>query len=100
MTQAEIKEMETIRKTLDTLHPCKEWDDAYDRYCELRAKEQEEYKAENIGKLKAFYDEHIAGKTWAEIDDDDWSWYSDWHKDVFGYRPRSTVFGEYVPVQH
>ena len=26
----------------------------------------------------------------------DWDWYSDWHKDVFGYRPHGMVCGEYV----
>ena len=25
-----------------------------------------------------------------EIDCDRWDWYSDWHKDVFGFRPRQT----------
>ena len=94
MTRAEIKEMETIRRTLDTLPCCEEWDKAYDRYCELRAKEQEEYRAENIGELKRFYDEHIAGREWKDIDGDDWDWYSDYHKDVFGYRPKTLNFGE------
>ena len=26
----------------------------------------------------------------------DWSWYSDWHKDLYGYRPHGRVCGEYV----
>lgn len=26
----------------------------------------------------------------------DWSWYSDWHKDLYGYRPHGHVCGEYV----
>ena len=94
MTQAEIKEMETIRKTLDTLPPCKEWDDAYDRYCELCAKEQEEYKRENIDNLKKFYDVYIANREWKDIDPEAWDWYSDYHKDVFGYRPKTLNFGE------
>ena len=25
---------------------------------------------------------------------DDFDWFSDWHKDVFGYRPRGGAFGE------
>lgn len=26
----------------------------------------------------------------------DWDWYSDWHKDVFGFRPHGMVCGQYV----
>ena len=26
----------------------------------------------------------------------DWGWYSDWHKDVYGYRPHGHVCGVYV----
>lgn len=29
-------------------------------------------------------------------DDGSWSFYSDWHKDIFGYRPHGKVFGEYI----
>ena len=93
------EEMDNLREQLDTLTPGPEWDKAYNRYCELRAIEQEEYKRQNIGMLRTFYDDHIAGKTYAEIPDEDWEWYSDFHKDVFGYRPRSLNFGEYVPVR-
>lgn len=94
MTLAETKELEALTRILDTMGGTDEWNKAYDRYFELRAKEQEEYRAENIDKLKEFYDEHIANRTWAEIDGDDWSWYSDFHKDVFGYRPKTLNFGE------
>lgn len=101
MTHAELQELKTLSRALDTIHPStKEWDEAYDRYCELCAKEQAEYRAENIDKLKAYYDKYIAGKTWDEIDAEDWGFYSDYHKDVFGYRPRSLNFGEYVPVNY
>ena len=94
MTHTEIKEMETLRVTLDTLLCGEEWDKAYNRYCELCAKEQEEYKAENIDNLKKFYDKYIAGREWKDIDGDAWDWYSDYHKDVFGYRPKTLNFGE------
>ena len=93
MTTFEQKELNLLRELLDTTPSCTElWSKAYDRYCELCAKEQEEYKANNIDTLKKFYDEHIAGKEWAEIDRDDWDWYSDYHKDVFGYRPKTLDF--------
>lgn len=93
MTKAEIKEIENLRIILNTVMG-DEWDKAYDRYCELRAKEQEEFKAENIDNLKKFYDVYIAGKKWEEIDQEAWDWYSDYHKDVFGYRPKTLIFGE------
>ena len=41
-------------------------------------------------KLKKFFDEHISGKN---ADDNTQSFYSDWHKDVFGFRPRHNCFG-------
>lgn len=94
MTQAERKEIETLRRKLDTLPIGKEWDDAYERYCELSAKEQEEYKAENIGNLRKFYDVYIANRERKDIDPEAWDWYSDYHKDVFGYRPKTLNFGE------
>lgn len=42
--------------------------------------------------LRVYFDKHQANG-W---DDDSWSWYSDWHKDVFGYRPHGFVCGVYV----
>ena len=42
--------------------------------------------------LRQFFDDHQANG-W---DDDSWSWYSDWHKDLYGYRPHGRVCGEYV----
>ena len=47
--------------------------------------------AEKI-ELRKFFDEHQA-HGW---DDDSWGWYSDWHKDVYGFRPHGRVCGEYV----
>lgn len=98
MATAEInKRLAELGNFLDTCSPSDAaWHDAYDEYCDLSEQLHEIYKAENIGNLKMFYDDHIAGKEWSEIDPDDWGWYSDYHKDVFGYRPRSLNFGEYV----
>ena len=52
------------------------------------AKEQENEEEQ----IRAYFDKHQK-EGW---DDDSWSWYSDWHKDVFGYRPHARVCGEYV----
>lgn len=50
-----------------------------------------EQDAEKI-ELRKYFDEHQS-KGW---DDGSWSWYSDWHKDVYGYRPHGYVCGVYV----
>lgn len=57
------------------------WDIAYESYCELSAIEDDEYYAENI---EAFieYESHM------DEPDFDWGFYSDWHKDMYGFRPR------------
>lgn len=57
-----------------------EWDIAYACYSSLCAIEDEEYRAENMDAFKAY--EARMGEP-----DFDWSYYSDWHKDMFGYRP-------------
>lgn len=43
-------------------------------------------------KLRAYFDDHQKNG-WS---DESWSWYSDWHKDVYGYRPHGFVCGVYV----
>lgn len=67
-----------------------EWKKAYDEYFELSAIEQEEYRERALPEITKYFEEHIKGKSWEEIDQDCWGWYSDWHKDVFGFRPRQT----------
>lgn len=53
----------------------------------------EEHKKEQLSeeeKIRKYFNEEISkGKG-------DWDWYSDWHKDVFGFRPRGMVCGQYV----
>lgn len=55
---------------------------------ENQLKEQADEKI----KLRKFYQEKIAPKlsdpNWKSYEDDDFEFYSDWHKDVYGYRPR------------
>lgn len=58
--------------------------------------EDRRYRETNEPKIREFFAEHIEGKEWKDIDPDMWSFYSDWHKDVFGYRPHGIVCGEYI----
>lgn len=52
-----------------------------------------EHKKEQLNeeeKIRKYFNEEISqGKG-------DWDCYSDWHKDVFGFRPRGMVCGQYV----
>ena len=65
------------------------WDKAYNEYNKLNAILDERYRAENQTSFNAFYEKHIKGKSWEEIRQEDWDFYSDWHKDMYGYRPRT-----------
>ena len=64
------------------------WDDLYKEYININDILNERYRERNQSAFDAFYAEHIEGKSWEEIDPDDWGFYSDWHKDMYGYRPR------------
>lgn len=48
-----------------------------------------EYTAEKE-KLKTYYLQYIKDKNYTR---DEWGFYSDWHKDVFGRRPIGQTFG-------
>ena len=63
----------------------------YDEWANLCATEREEYREQELPEITKYFEEHIKGKSWGEIDRDRWDWYSDWHKDVFGFRPRQTA---------
>lgn len=65
------------------------WDEAYKEYMQLNAILDKRYREENQSAFDAFYAEHIEGKSWEEIDSDAWQTYSDWHKDMYGFRPNS-----------
>ena len=58
--------------------------------------EEKKYREENEPKIREFFAEHIEGRAWRCIDPEAWEFYSDWHKDVFGYRPHGIVCGEYI----
>lgn len=54
------------------------------------------YRADNEPKIREYFAKYIEGRTFSQIDPEDWDFYSDWHKDVFGYRPHGIVCGEYI----
>ena len=91
MTDAQISHR--IRELTDVLDgdcTTDAWDKAYNEYSELTAVQNERYRAKNQTAFDDFYEKHIKGKSWDELDPDDWGFYSDWHKDMYGYRPRHT----------
>ena len=67
-----------------------DWDKNYDEYCMLNNILDERYREENIEAFEKFFFKHIYAKEWNEIEPEILDTYSDWHKDMFGYRPRST----------
>jgi hypothetical protein len=78
----------------ELMYAC-EYDDTYKPYAELVrhyywAEEEasnDAYHRRYIGELRAFEAEHIRDGVFYGSDSD-WNYYSDWHKDVQGYRPR------------
>ena len=67
-----------------------DWDKNYDEYCLLNSISNERYHTKYIKQFEEFFYKNIYGKEWNEVDPDILDSYSDWHKDMFGYRPRST----------
>ena len=57
------------------------WDVAYASYTNMREVEDREYYDSHIEAFRAY--EAKMGEP-----DFDWDFYSDWHKDMFGFRPR------------
>ena len=90
MTTADIKSrIHKLSNVLDGDCTTDAWDEAYNEYGRLNAVLDERYREENQAAFDAFYAEHIEGKSWEEIDPEDWGFYSDWHKDMYGFRPKS-----------
>lgn len=65
-----------------------EWDELYKEYVNLTDIIDERYREKNQAEFDAFYEKYIKGKSWEEIDPKAWQCYSDWHKDMYGFRPR------------
>jgi hypothetical protein len=64
------------------------WDDLYKEYVNINDVLDERYRERNQAEFNAFYKRHIKGKSWEEIDPEAWQCYSDWHKDMYGFRPK------------
>jgi len=69
-----------------------EYEKLYAEYCELNIIDAREYREEQEPLIKAYFETHIKGKTWEEVDKDRFDFYSDWHKDVYGFRPRTLEY--------
>lgn len=65
------------------------WDEAYTYYCLITSIQDDRYRKANQADFDAFYHKYIEGRRWEEIDMDAFQTYSDWHKDMYGYRPKS-----------
>lgn len=98
MKTFEIESMTTerIKKRMDELAAFLEspidpeaWNEYYKEYSKLEYILNERYREENQADFDAFYEKHIKGKAWEEIDPEAWDFYSDWHKDMYGFRPRN-----------
>ena len=90
MTNAEIRaRLDELSEILEnTLGTDEKWDKAYREYFNLNAILDERYREENQDAFNAFYEKNIKGKKFEEIPAETLDFYSDWHKDMYGYRPR------------
>ena len=87
MTQSQIDRMNQLEKDL----VCDFNIEKYEEYCELAAIRDREYRETHEHDLQQFFDRYIKGKAWDEINPEDWSYYSDYHKEVYGFRPKTTL---------
>ena len=62
-------------------------------YWAMVEREEREYYERNYKPFMEWTAEHISGKSFEEIAPETWDYYSDWHKDLYGFRPR------YIPVK-
>ena len=87
MTKEQRNELNKIREAMKNMN-----DDYvfanWDRYLELEEIENQEFRENNQSEFDKFYKENIKGKDWNEIEPGAWEFYSDWHKDMYGFRPR------------
>ena len=67
------------------------YDFAYASWSMLYSIEDEEYYERNIESFRKWEEEHILSRSYDEITADDWGFYSDWHKDMYGYRPHGLL---------
>lgn len=94
MTKEQKARLDELRqKMMRNYYYCDDFTEAdYDEYLRLDAINHDEYRQREEPRLREYFEKYIKGKSWEEIDQDRWDWYSDWHKDVYGYRPRTTEY--------
>lgn len=90
MTDKELSERcKKLGDMLEMMNPCdNDWDEIYKEYFTIVAIQDERYRKANQKDFNDFYEKNIKGKRWEEIDPHTLDFYSDWHKDMYGYRPR------------
>lgn len=89
MTTTDIRNhMRELSTILEGDPMSEDWDAAYGEYNKCEAVLNERYIEENQEKFDAYYEKNIKGKRWEDIDPESWQFYSDWHKDMYGFRPR------------
>ena len=90
LTDEELSErIKKLGDMMEMMNPCDDaWDEAYREYFAMVDVQNERYRKANQSDFDAFYEKNIKGKSINEIDPETWSWYSDWHKDMYGHRPR------------
>lgn len=85
MSKEERREFRnSLNEILNTQSCDEEWDVAYRQSNLLWAIEDEEYREDNWEKFREY-------ELKMHEPDFDWGFYSDWHKDMFGYRPHKEV---------
>jgi hypothetical protein len=80
-----IAELSNLLNTTPASDP--KWDVYYTEYIGLSAIRQRRYRDEQEPKINDYYNRYIRNKSWEEAEPY-WDFYSDWHKDCYGYRPR------------
>ena len=85
MTNEQKERLSALYKDLDSVYDNPE---LYKEFVELNDMDHAEYFERNKKAFDEFYNAHIKGKAWDEMRPGDWDTYSDWYKDMYGYRPR------------
>lgn len=78
--QSRRRASDDIRNLMDIDPTSDMWSTYYEIYCWYTAVDDDEYREANMAEFKAY-------EARMNEPDFDWDYYSDWHKDMFGYRP-------------
>lgn len=89
MTQEQINRIEELENIMEVEGVANRA--VYNEWEELCAIRDFEYRMKHEDDLKKFFDKYISGKSLNEISPENWDYYSDYHKEVYGFRPRQTI---------